>query len=137
MRTLWLCLLIALMPLRLWAGSAMAVQHLETPTAVPIEVTQATPGHPCHGEASAVAPVLDPVPMPPGHDHAAHAAWPAHGESASHHASCMACEICHTVAHPLGLDWGAMPPLAQAAPDHRPHAAISPQLARSVKPPIA
>jgi len=31
MRTLWLCLLIALMPLRLWAGSAMLVEHAAAP----------------------------------------------------------------------------------------------------------
>lgn len=121
MRTLWLCLLIALVPLRLWAGSAMGAQHLEAPAAVHTEVSAAMQEHPCHGEASATPTAMDAAAL----------------ESPNTHASCVACDICHTVAHPLGLGWGATPPPAQATPTHRPHAAISPQLARSVEPPIA
>lgn len=128
MRTVWLCLLIALMPLRLWAGGAMLVQHhspAHTPATALVQL--AAPEHPCHAPAA-----LAEAPSP-----LAHEPDPGDTEPGTEHLGCSACDICHTLAHPwVGLwqPWLATP---QPPPAHRAAAPASARLTPAFNPPIA
>lgn len=128
MRTLWLCLLIALMPLRLWAGSAMLVEHAAAPVGATVQALAAD--HPCH-----TPPALAQVPHALHIDHA-HAPDGA-SQPDTKHLSCTACDLCHTVAHPLVTAWLALQVAPQPPPAHRAAAPANARLAPAFKPPIA
>ncbi|NIC39721.1 hypothetical protein [Aquabacterium sp. A08] len=133
MRTVWLCMLIALMPLRLWAGGAMLVQHhvpASTPaqaTATPVEVAVAAAEPPCHA-APAPAEAAPLAPHDHGHDGT---------ETGTEHLGCSACDICHTLAHPWVGTWQPWLATPQPPPAHRAAAPASARLAPAFKPPIA
>lgn len=122
MRTVWLCLLIALLPLRLWAGSAMLVEHPGAATAPTVAVQAAA--HPCHETAEAAPD----IPRMSTDDHAA---------SAEQHAGCLHCDICHSVAHPFVALWTGSTAAPHATPVHRAHASLNTGITPSFKPPIA
>lgn len=127
MRTVWLCLLIALLPLRLWAGGAMLVQHnalLQTtaPTAVQVAETE----HPCHTPAS-----LAEAPSSVHIDHCA-----GGEERGTDHLGCSACDICHTLAHPWLGAWLPQVAAPHAPPAHRAASLASARLTPAFKPPI-
>jgi len=131
MRIWWLCLLIALMPLRLWAGSAMLVEHAHgTPQAVAHAPSAIGADHPCHTPAGELAGAN-------AHDGHGEPLLASDTQGGAEHASCVACDICHTLAHPwvhAGLPWV---PGVQAVPMHRVHAPTSAGPTLTFKPPIA
>ena len=123
MRTLWICLLIAVLPLRLWAGSAMLVQH--TPP-VPTAAQAAASEHPCHTTL-----VVVEVPHTHYSDHS-----PGKTDVGATHPSCNTCDICHTVAHPWVNAWLPLLRAPQPAPVHHARAVANVRLAPAFKPPI-
>lgn len=120
MRLLILALMLALMPLRVWVGDAMAIASVKQMS------------HP--GVTAAMADC-------PGHD-GAHEAPAANSDQGMAHASedctsCSSCQICHTVA------LAALPTMATAAamPWATPQATLprytSAERAPGFKPPIS
>lgn len=97
MRRYLLLLLIALLPLRAWAGDAMALAVV----AAPGMAAAATPAPPCHGEQA--APSGHGAQMSPSsHGEQAAVAGTSvtahtddHGNDHSEHAACSCCDICH------------------------------------------
>ena len=95
MRTFFLALMIALLPLRGWVGDVMAMELTAAPADAHHGVAVAAPTADCL-ERSAIAAVH--------HGHAMHpmaAALPADaGQEASHAGDghCTLCQICHSVA---------------------------------------
>lgn len=131
MRRALVWLLLALLPWRLWAADAMALQPCHAPTPS-VATTVAPPDHTAsqhtmHAEA-------------PAHDAARHAAHtPSDGTATrdsaqSPHAGCTLCDICHNTAmaapatvaldshvpHRWGLTQTHLPPPPAMAPPHKP-----------------
>lgn len=122
MRRLFLCLLLCLMPLRLWAGAWMPMAHSGShpaavaATASPAQHTEALPAHDCHGSMAEFVPdthaelTLHDVPVEPVDGHV------------GHDDHCQLCGVCHQglsltawphvvsvlQAHPLpvSVSWG-------------------------------
>jgi hypothetical protein len=120
------CLLLALLvllPLRGWAGMVMATEMataLPMSSVAPVQalpVDQATVAEECHGGHGATPAVNDHrAPIDHGlHETMAHDAAqdPSHTQhDSSPCASCVYCQICHTVAlapplNGLGLSWAS------------------------------
>ncbi|TDQ38795.1 hypothetical protein [Tepidicella xavieri] len=82
MRRWVLCLLLVLLPWRLWAADAMALQMASLPPGSTEQVA-------CHGEPSAE----------PAHAHGQMADAHAHSDSSAsgpdHHGLCLLCDVCH------------------------------------------
>ncbi len=93
MRRWVLILFIVLLPWRLWAADAMALQKTGTPES-PAQHTPCQMGHEAHHSA---APVTADAMHPTHHD--------ATGDHA-HHGICLLCDVCHNA---LGLT--PQPPL--------------------------
>lgn len=131
MRRALVWLLLALLPWRLWAADAMALQPCHAPT--PSVVTPlASPDHTAsHHALHAEEPAYDAA------RHAAHT--PSDGSAApdstqSPHAGCTLCDICHNTAmaapataafgnpvpHRWGLTQAHLPPTPAMAPPHKP-----------------
>lgn len=111
MRRILLLLVIALLPLRAWAGDIMAT------------------------EMAALAG--NPVAAMPCHDAAANDDMPLHDKAPTHASVCAHCDVCHAVAF-ISFDAPALPHapgLTRSAPARVDfHSAA---LARGLKPPIA
>ena len=125
MRRLFLILMIALLPLRGWAAALMSVD-------MPLQSSPAT--HQVVHGADRVAQVKTDCP-----DHAAMLASPDAKDTGvnSHCSTCIACQICHSVAL-TGVPQIEFAPAIAASP--KPPGGIrfdSAQLANRVKPPIA
>ncbi len=131
MRTLWIALLIALLPLRGWVGDAMAVTMAASPhAAAALAVADDCPH-------AAAAHVGQDAGQHPGHPDAGHAHTPAdageHGTVSAH----LLCDVCNGPV--LGSAAPLTPGLAQ---EHglriersEPFASLAPR--HVVKPPIA
>lgn len=115
-------LLVALLPLRSWAGDAMAIQMAasETQTAVTSTHQLAEHGN-CH-EAQAGADTL--VAMPDG-------------PTSGHCATCVFCQACFTAALALPAATTDAQPLPYALPQADSGRYTSAILAQSHKPPIS
>jgi hypothetical protein len=130
MRHWLLILMIALLPLRSWAGDAMALSMWATPDA-----PQATA--PCH---TAAAPMAS-VPMEGDSHHASAAGAMAHEATDSghspQHATCNACDVCNGPAMTLAAHSASptAPVHDHVAPASERFASALPQ--RGSKPPIA
>jgi hypothetical protein len=129
MRRFFLCFLLCLMPLRLWAGAWMPMAEssahaVPTPThtmAVDHAVTEVNAAHDCHQVDG--APVM-----------ATTAAMP---EADCHDASCQLCGVCHQSA---GLAvWPAVLPVVQsyALPVGESHQPAGLAFSPPIKPPIS
>jgi len=154
MRTLFLALMIALLPVRGWLGDAMAIEmarHSMPAASAPAAsaAAVATEAH-CHeaeaGMAMDDAPAADNTPRTMhAMQHDAHPAADAHGahgdgDRASHQGcgTCTACQVCHSVAlgggdEAAGIAHGA-PQAVPAAPAAR---FASAEPAQGLKPPIS
>jgi hypothetical protein len=129
MRSLFLALLIALLPLRGWVGDVMAMELV-----APALVASATPAaaHASHHAATGAC------------DHGAEHHAPAQaGEPAAATpagtgdcGTCTACQICHSVALAPMLHQLPAPQLALAAPQSRLPQDVSAERAPGDKPPI-
>jgi len=141
MRTLFLALMIALLPIRGWLGDAMAIEMVRhampAAEAVAGAARAATEAH-CHEAGDMAMTAMDNAA------HADHAMADTHGDgSDSDHAShqgcgtCTACQVCHSVAlggtELRGIAHDA-PQAAPAAPAAR-FASTEPFL--GLKPPIS
>jgi len=121
MRTFWLALLVALLPLRGWMGDAMAL-GLAPAWAAPAAVADAEEP-PCH-HAALPAHVGEPAPELHAHDGAGCA-------------DCAACQICHTVALAISVPGLQPGERALPAPPHVPVRFVSAESRRDTRPPIA
>lgn len=101
-RAVWLCLLIALLPLRGWAWSGMLVEagarDLHASQSVQVALPEAATLPPCHGHDAAETPDSSPLP-----DNAPHA-------------GCSLCDLCHAGAFPPAEPprWSGPPPQCSA-----------------------
>lgn len=130
MRRLFLCFLLCLMPLRLWAGVWMPVTPgvVAQPTAgVHLDPAHHTPSHAdhdCHEAVGAgVQRAFDAHDADAGY--AAHAAHAAHGQATTptdsgvhsadcHDGTCQLCGVCHQSASLTA--WPVVLPVFQAHP---------------------
>lgn len=122
MRTLFLALMIALLPVRGWLGDAMAIEMVRhaMPAAEAVAgVAQAATEAHCHEAGDMAMTAMDNA------SHAEHAMADGHGDgSDSDHAShqgcgtCTACQVCHSVA----LGGTELPGIAHDAPQAAPAA---------------
>lgn len=129
MRSVFLALLIALLPLRGWVGDVMAMELMGAALAPP-EARSAA--HPPHHDA---AGECEHAPTHHGH---ALAGEPADDVQATvgDCNTCTACQICHSVAlAPMPIQ-AAAPQLALAAPQSRLPQDVSAERAPGFKPPI-
>jgi len=129
MRHWLLILMIALLPLRGWAGDAMALSMWATPGS-----SQAMA--PCHETAKPVAAVASEG----GSHHTSAAESMAHGSdtgSGTQHATCNACDVCNGPAMTPALHSASTTPSVHAhiTPASEHFASAEPQ--RGSKPPIA
>lgn len=115
MRHLLLALMIALLPLRAWAGDAMAISMLGHPAAMTMAAASADEHANCPDHALQPAPslttghVVNHWPHSPGE----HAVEAAHAGEAQDHHQHSACDVCNGPA--LGAD---LPSAAAAAQVH-------------------
>jgi len=116
-RTLVLLLMVCLLPLRAWAGDAMALAHADAwHGAATAQATPAQPHAHCHGTEAAEA--ADTTHATHGGSHgASHGSGPDNGHAHDHASACTGCDICHSqVACDAAPVWLAAllpaPPLA-------------------------
>lgn len=118
MRRCLLLLMICLLPLRLWAGDAMAMHHAPAATLETV-MAVAADAHPCHGaEAS---------PDVTGQTDA----------GTPHSGACGDCSVCHGPMAGLALPGWATPALPAALPHTLGWSAVSAQEPPQFKPPRA
>lgn len=126
MRRCLLMLMICLLPLRLWAGDAMAVQHAPA-TTHEAAVVMGQDAHPCHG---ADAPLDVGVAAETGH-----ASHDTQGNTAA--GACGDCSVCHGPLAGLPAPvWAAKTPPA-AVPQTVGWSALSATALPQLKPPRA
>ncbi len=131
MRRTLVLLLLALLPWRLWAADAMALQPCHAPTpSVAATVTppdHTTSHHAMHAEAPAHDAERHAAPAPPD-------GTAAHDSAQNPHAGCTLCDVCHNTAmaaplavtlgshvpHRWGLTHAHLPPTPAMAPPHKP-----------------
>jgi hypothetical protein len=125
-RTFVLILLVALLPLRLWAAEGMAIRMAQADVAA----AQAVPGQKANGQAA----MPDDCPMmakvaPAG-------AGPDDAPATSDHGSCLTCQLCAAIV----AAWTAAPArhaAPVAPPDRATDRFASADPLREHKPPIA
>lgn len=127
MRHWLLVLLIVLLPVRGWAGDAMAFSMGDAPGSHPVAAA-------CH---DAAAPSAGDLTHPDTRHHAPATDAAAQDHGAGDHSTCTACDICHGPAMALTAhSHRSSPPLhARTAPVSERFASALPQ--RGSKPPIA
>ena len=140
MRHLLLALLIALMPLRGWAGDAMATQMAAVAVVQQGPVAAADAGH-------------ADAPGAPAHDHvlagpagartatpdcAGHTSLPTSSSSDNSHChTCVVCQACYSVALLLPSFTGDVTPIGTVAPQSAAPSFTSAERALRLKPPIS
>ena len=117
MRTFFIALMIALLPLRGWAGDAMAEQ-MALPSLQPAAQVGATHAH---------------CAM---HDTSADMTQAQDGSAQQHHDACTACQACHTLALEAVFSAMALPAPVHIMTPFLAFAFASADHAPSVKPPI-
>lgn len=139
-RHLLLALLIALMPLRGWAGDAMATRMVAAAVVQQSPVAQAggthadTPGAPAHDHVLADPAGVQTVAP----DCAGHGTAPASSSSdTSHCQSCVVCQACYSVALLLPVDAGDLSRIATVVPQSAAPSFNSAERALRLKPPIS
>ena len=117
MRRCLMVLMICLLPLRLWLGDAMAVQHAPlAPHEARMVVAQ--DAHPCHGaDAPSEAPAAQ--------------------ATSEHSGACGDCSVCHGPLAGLALPTWAPPALPEALPCTLGWSALSANGPPHLKPPRA
>ncbi len=128
MHRLILILMIALLPLRTWAGDIMAVQML-----TPIGFSQSAAVNEIPGASQEVQKAEADCP-----GHSANASGAKAKQSPQSHCNtCVTCQICHSVTITVSTpNLVAQPPFAQAPPFDTPRF-TSAEPALSQKPPIS
>ncbi len=137
MRSLWIALLIALLPLRGWVGDAMAVAMMPTPASTTAPVAQASEAdcpHTAIAGHHATAHTSDGVaPSDHAGTHGDDAAHSGHGNASAH----LLCDVCNGPVLTT-----AATPTAAAAVEHglrierkQAFASLAPR--HVIKPPIA
>ena len=119
MRRYLLWMMICLLPLRLWAGDAMAVQHAPA-AAHEVVMAMTADDHPCHG-AEATSDTGTPA------DHT----------TVKHGSACGDCSVCHGPLAGLTLPTWAAPALPDAVPRTRGWSALSANALPQLEPPRA
>lgn len=114
MRRFLMWMMICLLPLRLWASDAMAVQHVPAAAQAAV-VAMAQDAHPCHAAEDAAK------------------ASPA--QTTKHGSACGDCSVCHgPIAGPALPSWAA-PTLPAAVPHTLGWSALSAHTPPQLKPP--
>lgn len=128
MRLLVLALMIALLPLRSWAGDAMAVEVAAQALGGPAPAGQAAMDdcHPQHGQAAGHAMGHDAAPADTQGEH-----------TSTDCDTCSACQICHSVALTAVLPQALAPVLPAIAPQSSQTRYASAEPAPGLKPPIS
>ena len=127
MRSLFLALLIALLPLRGWVGDVMAMELM----APALTASAAQAAHPSHHDAAG-----DCEHAPTHHGHARTGESIGEAQAAGDCGTCTACQICHSVALAPVPHQPESPQLALAAPQSRLPQDVSAERAPGFKPPI-
>ncbi len=106
-RVALLCMLVALLPVRSWAWTSMAVQTAQAAVAE-------TAAEPVTGASASAQPVLADA-TPPCHAHAEAPSTEAPSTHTPHH-GCSLCDLCHAgvLPPPMWLWSGAAVPLGSA-----------------------
>lgn len=128
MRLLVLALMIALLPLRSWAGDLMAMDMAaQSLAAAQAPAAPAAPPHwhPAHADGQDLHHAVAPDP-----DH-------ADGHVGADCGSCAGCDICHSVALTTVLPQALAPALPALAPQSRQPRYASAEPAPGFKPPIS
>lgn len=138
MRVFALVLLMLLMPLRAWAGDAMALSVLPTQSHLPAQTTDAQPAdaQPADAHPAGHGAMTGAADHPDHADHAGHAPI-ADAAADDHCPSHNACDVCNGPVLSLTAwqdDAAPAPHHVQAAPDVRFASLVPP---RRHKPPIA
>ena len=125
MRRFLMWMMICLLPLRLWAGDAMAVQHAP-PAAhmVAVEVAvdvAAQDAHPCHGSEGPAASDMHHSPA----------------DNSAHGGACGDCSVCHGPLAGLAVPAWTAPALPGAVPQTVGWPALSANAPPHLKPPRA
>lgn len=127
MRVLILALMIALLPLRSWAGDVMAMELATQSLASGHAPAALADCHQGHGEAAGHAP-----------SHTAAPAAGTAGEAGSADCgTCTSCQICHSVALTAVLPQAVAPVLPAMAPQSSQPRYASAEPAPGFKPPIS
>lgn len=113
-------LMIGLLPLRLWAGDAMAVQHAP-PAAPAMGVVATQDAHPCHGSEAPAASEAHHSPS----------------DSPTHGGACGDCSVCHGPLAGLALPAWTAPTLPGAVPQTVGWPALNANAPPQLKPPRA
>lgn len=129
MRFLVLALMIALLPLRSWAGDAMAVEAAAPALGGPAPAGQAAMDdcHQNHGQAAGHAMGHEAAPADTTQDE----------HTGADCGTCTACQICHSVALTAVLPQALAPVLPAAAPRSSQPRYASAAPAPGLKPPIS
>jgi len=145
MRRLVLILFILLLPWRLWAGDAMALEVLHSapaPAHGPVQAVSADPAALCGHGGLALHDASHAASHSPLHPAAAQAlaadpACPEHAAEAGAHGLCLLCGICHQ-ALAVPLRFGAMPPaLPSSEPVPTRSVIVQAERQPELKPPIS
>ncbi|MFZ3128104.1 MAG: hypothetical protein WA136_08815 [Rhodoferax sp.] len=141
MRALFLVLLIALLPLRGWAGDAMAVDMLAQPTVaienVATDAVSTVESHPMHAESAmdSHAQCMEHAPGDMANGHTSHvqgAPVPPH-----HNNHCTTCQACSAIPVALQAAVPLLPVTLHSVPHYAGPAFASAEPARGFKPPIS
>lgn len=141
MRALFLVLLIALLPLRGWAGDAMAVDMLAQPAVaienVAVDAVSTGHKHPMHAENAMTshAQCMEHAPdaMATGHTGDAHGA----PQQPHHNNHCTTCQVCSVIPVALQAAVPLLPVTLHSVPHYAGAAFASAEPARGFKPPIS
>lgn len=130
MRRFLMWMMICLLPLRLWAGDAIAVQHAP-PAVHEAGMLMAQDAHPCHGADATTDGVSDPAA---GNEHR-NGHGPQHGNG--HSNTCGDCSVCHGPLAGVAVPNWATPVLPRAVPQALGWSALSANALPHLKPPRA
>lgn len=141
MRRFLMWMMICLLPLRLWAGDAMAVQHVPPAASAVTVATSPYAAHPCHGVDVASAETHEPA----AHHSKVHGG--AHDSTLDstfafepgnpHNSSCGDCSVCHGPLAGLSVPAWTAPQQAGALPQALGWNALSASPLPQLKPPRA
>jgi hypothetical protein len=128
MRRFFLIFMIALLPLRGWAGEVMAMDMLATHAGATEKVAP-------HAHGISAESTFDAEMQADCHEAAV--AEPSDSTTSTHCGSCPLCQMCHTVAAPAPFEALPTPWLPHAQPSTGPTRFASAPAAFALKPPIS
>lgn len=137
MHRLLLWMMICLLPLRLWAGDAMAVQHVPPAASEVAVVMSPHAAHPCHGVDVASASTQEAATHHSTDHSGAHDGQHAFEPGGQHNSGCGDCSVCHGPLAGLSVPVWTAPRQAGGLPQTLGWNALSASPLPQLKPPRA